>query len=161
LDPNVCREHLEKLLAEEVSALGRLTTLLDREHELLLANEPEELENAAEARQACIAELVRIEDERRSLCRMMNVPADAAGLDRLLTWCDPSQELKHRWALCSEHAASCRQRNDRNGALVSARLKKVEGLLDLLTGRANQPKVYGRQGAFESSPRAARVLAKV
>jgi flagella synthesis protein FlgN len=161
LDPNVCREHLENLLAEEVSALTRLAALLDREHELLLANEPEELENAAEARQGCIGELVRIEDERRSLCRMMNVPADAAGLDRLLTWCDPSLGLKRRWALCAERAASCRERNDRNGALVTARLKRVEGLLDLLTGRANQPKVYGRQGAFESSPRAARVLARV
>jgi flagellar biosynthesis protein FlgN len=161
LDPNVCREHLERLLAEEVSVLARLATLLDHEHELLLANDADELDNAGEARQTCVGELLRIEDERRSLCRMMNVPADAAGLDRLLTWCDPSQNLKRRWAACAEHAASCRQRNDRNGALVSARLKKVEGLLDVLTGRANQPKVYGRQGAFEMSPRAARVLAKV
>jgi flagellar biosynthesis protein FlgN len=161
LDPNVCREHLEKLLAEEVNALAHLATLLDREHELLLANDAEELDNAGEARQACIGELVRIEDERRSLCRMMNVPADAAGLDRLLTWCDPSQSLKRRWASCAERAASCRQRNDRNGALVSARLKKVEAMLDVLTGRANQPKVYGRQGAFETAPRTARVFAKV
>jgi flagellar biosynthesis protein FlgN len=161
LDPNVCREHLERLLAEEVNALARLATLLDREHEILLANDVEELDNAGEARQACVGELVRIDDERRSLCRLMNVPADAAGLDRLLTWCDPSHNLKRRWASCAERAESCRQRNDRNGALVSARLKRVEGLLDVVTGRANQPKVYGRQGAFEMSPRAARVLAKV
>jgi flagella synthesis protein FlgN len=160
LNPDVCREHLEKLLAEEVSTLGRLATLLDREHEILLADAPEELENAGEARQACVSELMRIEDERRSLCRMMNVPADAAGLDRLLSWCDPSHNLKRRWASCAERAASCRERNDRNGALVAARLKRVEGLLEVLSGRANQPKVYGRQGAFETFPRSARVFAK-
>ena len=161
MDRNVCRESLEKLLAEEGSALARLETLLDREHELLLANDVEELEHAGEARQACVGELVRIEDERRSLCRMLNVPADAAGIDRLLTWCDPSNALKRRWAACAEHAANCRQRNDRNGALVAVRLKRVEGMLDVLTGRANQPKVYGRQGSFDTAPRNARVLARV
>ncbi|MGH8175213.1 MAG: flagella synthesis protein FlgN [Steroidobacter sp.] len=161
MDPNVCRESLEKLLAEEVDALARLETLLDREHELLLANDVDALDRAGVARQACIGDLVRIEDERRSLCRMMNVPADATGVDRLLTWCDPSHNLKRRWAACAERAASCRQRNDRNGALVAARLKRVEGMLDVLTGRANQPKVYGRQGAFEAPTRNARVLATV
>jgi flagellar biosynthesis protein FlgN len=161
VDPNVCREHLAKLLAEEVSALTRLESLLDREHELLLANDVEELDRAGHARQACVGDLVRIEDERRSLCRMMNAPTDAIGIDRLLTWCDPSHTLKRRWAACAEQATRCRERNDRNGALVAARLRKVEGMLDVLTGRAHQPKVYGRQGAFEATLRNARVLATV
>jgi flagellar biosynthesis protein FlgN len=161
MDPTVCRELLQKLLAEEVNALAHLATLLDREHELLLANDVEQLEQAGDARQACIGELVRIEEERRSLCRMMNIPTDAAGLDRLLSWCDPSHELKRRWAACAAQATSCRERNDRNGALVSARLKKVEGMLDVLTGRAAQPKVYGPQGAVQAPARSARTLATV
>lgn len=159
MDPTVCREHLDKLLAEEASALARLETLLDREHELLVANDVEELDRAGIERQSCIGELVRIEDERRSLCRAMNVPTDASGIDRLLNWCDPSHNLKRRWAACAERSLACRERNDRNGALVAARLKNVEGLLGVLTGRTNQPKVYGRQGGFESSTRVARVLA--
>lgn len=161
MDPSVCREHLEKLLAEEASALTRLAALLDREHGLLLANDVEELDRAGAERQNCVGELVRIEDERRSLCRAMNVPADASGIDRLLNWCDPSHNLKRRWAACAEHAIACRERNDRNGALVAARLKNVEGLLGVLTGRASQPKVYARQGGFETSTRSPRVLATV
>lgn len=161
MDSTVCREHLEKLIAEEANALSRLETLLDREHEVLQANDVDELDRTGEARQACVGELVRIEDERRSLCRMLNVPADAGGIDRMLNWCDPSHALKRRWAACAEHALRCRERNDRNGALVAARLKKVEGMLDVLTGRANQPKVYGRQGAFDTTPRTPRVLATV
>ena len=35
MDPGVCREHLQKLLAEEFNALTQLETLLDHEHELL------------------------------------------------------------------------------------------------------------------------------
>lgn len=161
MDQNSCREHLETLISTEANALTRLETLLDQEHEFIVANDIEELDRAGAARQACIGELVRIEDERRSLCRMLNVPADARGLDRLLAWCDPSHALKRRWAGCAERAGRCRELNDRNGALVTARLKRVEGMLDLLTGRANQPKVYGKQGSFQTPHRSTNVLATV
>jgi flagellar biosynthesis/type III secretory pathway chaperone len=161
VDPKVCREHLERLVTEETAAFQRLQVLLDTEHEYLIANDFEELERAGDARQTCIGELLRIEDERKSLCRMMNLQADPAGIDRLLAWCDKSNLVKRRWAECTALASECRNRNDRNGALVSARLKRVEGLLNVLTGRANQPKVYGKQGGYENSGRSAHVLATV
>jgi flagellar biosynthesis/type III secretory pathway chaperone len=161
MDPHICRETLERLLVEETGTLTRLEELLDKEHEYLIANDVDELERAGEARQTCIGALVAIEDERRSLCRMMNVSADASGLDKLLTWCDPSRELKRRWAGCADRAARCRGLNDRNGALVAARLKRVEGMLDVITGRANQPKMYGSKGAYESAGRSPNVIATV
>ena len=161
MDPGVCREHLQKLLAEELNALTQLEALLDREHDLLVANDVDGLDAAGESRQACVGELLRVEDERRSLCRMMNVPTDAQGLERLLRWCDPSNTMQRRFGECAERAAKCRELNERNGALVTARLKKVEGMLDVLTGRANQPKVYGRQGMFQQPKATARVLASV
>jgi flagellar biosynthesis protein FlgN len=161
VDPGVCREHLQKLLVEESNALTQLETLLDHEHELLVANDVDGLDRAGESRQVCVGELLRIEDERRSLCRMMNVPTDVQGLERLLRWCDPSNTMQRRLADCAERATRCRGLNDRNGALVTARLKKVEGMLDVLTGRANQPKVYGKQGLFQQPKATARVLASV
>jgi flagellar biosynthesis protein FlgN len=91
----------------------------------------------------------------------MNVPADPQGLERLLRWCDPSNTLQRRVADCAQRAGRCRELNERNGALVTARLKKVEGLLEVLTGRTNQPKVYGRQGMFQAPGANARVLASV
>jgi flagellar biosynthesis protein FlgN len=161
VDPRVCREHLERLLVEEASTLARLEELLEKEHQYLESNNIDELERAGEARQSCIMALVAIEDERRSLCRMMNVSVDAVGLDKLLNWCDPSRQMKVRWAACAERAARCRSLNDRNGALVSARLKRVEGMLDVITGRANQPKVYGSKGGYDTAIRSDRVLATV
>ena len=161
MDPGVCRGHLQKLLVEESNALAQLQTLLDHEHELLVANDVDGLDQAGESRQVCVGELLRIEDERRSLCRMMNVPTDVQGLERLLRWCDPSNTMQRKLADCAERATRCRGLNDRNGALVTARLKKVEGMLDVLTGRANQPKVYGRQGMFQQPKANARVLASV
>lgn len=161
MDPHICRSTLERLLVEEAATLARLEELLDKEHEYLSGNNVDELEKAGEARQSCIAALIAIEDERRSLCRMMNVSADAIGLNKLLDWCDPSRQLKTRWAACADRAEHCRSLNDRNGALVSARLKRVEGLLGVITGRSNQPKVYGNKGIYETAGRSERVLARV
>jgi flagellar biosynthesis protein FlgN len=161
VDPSVCFEHFDKLLNEEAGALARLEQLLDHEHELLVANDVDALERAGEQRQSCVGDLMRIEDERRSLCRMMNVSADASGLERLMTWCDPTGSLKTRWATCADHAGRCRAANDRNGALVIARMKKVEGMLDVLTGQASSPKVYGKQGTYESTARGPRVQVSV
>lgn len=161
MDPVVCRDHLEKLLDEESSTLDQLQQLLDREHELLVANDVEALDRAAHARQNCIGTLLRIEDERRSLCRSLNVPEDMSGLDRILAWCDPAKQLRRRWVEIGQRASHCRAANDRNGALVTARLTRVQGMLDIVTGRAGQPKVYGRQGAFQNQPRTGRMLVSV
>ena len=60
MDPGVCREHLQKLLAEEFNALTQLDTLLDREHGFLIANDVDGLDRASESRQACVGELLRI-----------------------------------------------------------------------------------------------------
>lgn len=161
MDPIACRDHLAKLLSEECEQLARLETLLEREHEMLLADDVEQLERAGDARQACVAELLRLEDERQSLCRMLNVPGDSNGLERLLRWCDPTGSLAARWGDCAQRAARCRDANLRNGALVTARLKRVEGLLGVLTGRPQQAQVYGKQGSVTGPISGTRVAVAV
>ena len=161
MDPVVCRDTLDKLIAEESSTLDQLHQLLEREHEFLVANDVDALERAGHARQNCIGTLMRIEDDRKALCRALNVPTDNSGLDRMLAWCDPTKKLRQRWKELGERADRCRAANDRNGALVTARMSRVEGLLDIVTGRAGQPKTYGRQGAFQNQPRTGRVIVSV
>lgn len=161
MDPRICREHLERLLIEEAATLVRLEELLEKEHGFITSNDVDALENAGEARQSCITALIAIEDERRSLCRMMNVSPDPAGIEKLLQWCDPSRQLLDRRLACSQRATQCRSLNDRNGALVTARLKRVEGMLGVITGRAGQTQVYGSKGGYESASRNDRVLARV
>lgn len=148
LDPALARQHFEKLLQDEARNLASLETLLNQEHELLGNGDLKALEQAGNARQACITELLRIEDERRSLCRMLGFTADLPGLKSLLQWCDPANGLEARWSACMEQAVHCRQLNDRNGALVTAKLKRVEGLLGVLTGKDNSSQTYGPQGGL-------------
>ena len=141
------RHTMERLLAEEIAALAELERLLEAEREVLVRNDsPEALEDACTRRQDCMGGLLRIQDERRGVLRMLGFEADAAGLERLLRECDPQRSLPARWGECSERARRCREINDFNGALVATRIRRVTGLLEIITGRRAETPIYGRQG---------------
>jgi flagella synthesis protein FlgN len=153
MDANLCREHVERLLGVETALLGQLETLLDSEFQLLNGDDIDALENAGQARQSCMSELLRVEDERRSLCRMSGKSSDLNGLNELIQWCDPARTLQPRWAECADRAARCRDLNNRNGMVVATRLKRVEGMLNVITGRGQQPATYGPQrNAYANAP---------
>jgi flagellar biosynthesis/type III secretory pathway chaperone len=157
VDTLPCRETLGKLLQDELTVLAELEKLLGDEQEVLLKNDMDAFERSSKARQTCMGELVRLEDERRSLCRMLGRSPDLQGLENLLTWCDPARTLRPKWAECGMRAKRCRDLNDRNSMLVTGRLHRVQGLLNILTGQAKPPETYGRRGAY-ASPVAGRVL---
>ena len=158
MEVNACREALASLLATEVSQLAQLASLLDREHALLVANDIDTLEAVMAERQVAVGKLLDAEEERRNLCRMHGRGVDAPGVLQLMNWCDPHGTLKSRWAECAEGATRCREFNDRNGALVMARMKRVETLLTALTGQPREVPTYGPKGAYATA-RSGRVLA--
>lgn len=157
VDSQVAHDYLATLLAEESGVLGQLEELLQREHEVLQAGNAVALNALAPTRQDRIGALARIEEQRRSLCRLHGQSADPLGLENLMMWCDPTGSLVSHLRQCAERAARCRDLNDRNGILVNARLKQVEGRLDVLTGRAQQGNTYGPKGSA-AAPRSGRVL---
>ena len=149
MDPAACREQLSQLLTDEMAALTELTALLEAEHKLLADNDVSALERAMRERQSCVGRIVRLDEERRSLCRMLGHASDAQGLEQLLRWCDPRRTLGVRWQEHAGLARRCRELNDRNGALVSARLKRVQALLGVLIGGARDSATYGRGGSYQ------------
>lgn len=147
MDASLCREHLDQLLTEEAATLERLEALLEKEHGFIAANDVEALDSTGAERQACVAALMRIDDERQALCRASGMSNDRVGLKKLVAWCDREGSLQARWLNCTNKIRHCRSLNDRNGALVSSRLKRVEGLLDLLNGgAAKESRVYTARG---------------
>jgi len=157
LELQACRERFARHLAEETELLAVLEQQLVREHEMLVANDVEGLEKAGGLRQQTVARLLRVHDERRALCRARDLDADAGGFATLLAWCDPQGTLAAPQARCAVHAQRCREQNERNGALVTARLKRVGGMLGMLGG-ANaagtyQPRTSGRAPALLAAGR--------
>lgn len=158
MDSTACRESLGTLLSQEISSLNELAGLLDQEHALLVANDVDALEAAMEKRQVTLGRVLRLEDERRALCRAHGQDADTGGIERLMKWCDPKGSLASRWADYAKATLRCRDSNLRNGALVTARMRRVETLLNTLTGQPSEAvPTYGPKGAY-STPRAGRVL---
>ncbi|HUN26932.1 MAG TPA: flagellar protein FlgN [Steroidobacteraceae bacterium] len=148
MDATACRERLGALIADATGALDDLAASLDREHELLLANEVSELDGAMRTRQRTVSRVMRIDEERQALCRRVGYPTDLVGLKRLFEWCDPHASLAGAWKRCVAGAAKCRELNDRNGALVSARLKHVQARLGTLMSGRRETVTYGRRGGY-------------
>ena len=158
MDPGLTRESVATLLSQEISFLNRLADLLAHEHTLLVANDVDSLDKAMQERQVVVGQLLDIEEERRSMCRAHGKTADVHGLEQLLAWCDPRGTLKPRMAESAKSASRCREMNDRNGALVQARMKHVQGLLSAITGQSPEaPATYGPKGAY-AAPRTGSVF---
>ena len=158
MDAGVCREHLSTLLREESELLAQLEELLARESHILETSDVQALETTTRARQERMGALARIEEQRRSLCALHGFSADKAGLDDLMSWCDGEGTLLARLREFAERAVRCRDLNDRNGIVVAGRLKRVEGMLDALTGRPTRSDTYGPKGYGASNTRPGRVL---
>jgi flagellar biosynthesis/type III secretory pathway chaperone len=157
MDPNVCREHLADVLAEEAALLAELQLLLADEYEVLGTRDSVALEKTVLARQERMGALARLEEHRRSLCSMHGYSPDYAGLERLLVWCDPQGTLVSKLRECAKRAGECRDLNERNGTMVQAKLKRVEGLLGALTGRPATADTYNSHGSTAPT-RPGRVL---
>lgn len=158
MNPTQCRDKLGRLMADETHALNELSVLLNREHEYLEANDVAALETASRERQKCVTRIFRIDEERRGLCSDLGYPLTLEGLEQLLRWCDPNGLLAEGWSICSAAAARCRQLNDRNGALVGARLQHVQARLGTLIDSRRETVTYGPKGGYSQTTHG-RVLA--
>ncbi len=155
MQPQACREKFARHLADEIELLGVLEQQLGHEHELLASNDVEGLDKASTARQQTVANLLRLDDERRGLCRVLNLAPDREGLAALVAWCDPQGSLASGQAECATRAQRCREQNDRNGALVSARLTRVSGMLGMIAGGDTRANTYQPHNAARAGSQAA------
>jgi flagellar biosynthesis/type III secretory pathway chaperone len=146
MDPQTCRAKLGRLIQEETTALGELAVLLEREFTHLKDSDVEALGGAMRERQQCVLRILKVDDERRELCRALGRPFDLKGLEALIAWCDPQGTLKPAWAACTAAATQCRGLNDRNSAMAGARLQSVQSRLGLLIEGRRETVTYGPRG---------------
>jgi flagellar biosynthesis/type III secretory pathway chaperone len=153
MDALLCRDHLQRLLSEEAQALQELEAVLDAEHALIVADDIEALDNTGSKREACLSALLRIDADRVSLCRSSGRSGDKLGLLSLIRWCDAGNQLQRSWKTNTDLIGHTRTLNDRNGALVNNRLKRVEGMLETLNGsQGRESRVYTARGnAYQQS----------
>jgi len=138
-------QHLDHILAEENRLLSELEQLLQQETQSLQHDDLEAIQRIGSARHGCVELLTRLDGERADSCRMLSFGTGGGALQKLLQWADPSAQLQRRWQANLELARRCKEHNDRNGAIVSVKLGRVQRLLGKLRGTVPAP-VYGRKG---------------
>jgi flagella synthesis protein FlgN len=147
MDAALVGDHMRDLLTQEAVLLSELEALLDKESDALRVDDLPEMERIGRERHRCVEALMSIDSERRIACRMMGVGEDRPQFERLLDHCDRTGALKSRWHAGLEMAARCKDRNERNGAVVTAKLRRVESLLMTVRGGQNHvAPVYGASG---------------
>ena len=140
------RQHLDKILSEESELLAELQAVLESETGIVSSDDADAIANIGNNRQRCVDRLTRLGQERSDTSRMLSFGTDAAGLDRMFEWADPSRTLCARWRANLELARRCKALNDRNGAIVTAKLDRVQQLLRKLRG-THAPVVYSARAS--------------
>src|SRR5580692_942754 len=80
MDQQTCRATFGRLIKEETSALGELAALLEREFTYLKDSEVAALSDAMRERHQCVLRILKVDDERRELCRTLGRPFDLKGI---------------------------------------------------------------------------------
>jgi flagellar biosynthesis/type III secretory pathway chaperone len=145
------RPHLQRILSEESRLLVELERMLERETLVLQAEDVAAIQNIGSARHGCVERLTRLDAERGDLCRMLSFGGGTAGLKRLLDWAQADGSLREQWQSNLQVARRCKDLNDRNGAIVSVKLGRVQQLLGQLRGNP-PPSVYGPKAARYGAP---------
>lgn len=139
--PADVQRHVERILGEEARLLDELERLLRSEAEVLRGEDAEAIERIGSSRHQYVDALTTLETERGEACRLVG-GGTRIDFERLLEWCDPSRRLHERWRGNLAVARRCKEQNDRNGVVVTARLNRVQQLLTQLRGAA-PPATYG------------------
>jgi flagellar biosynthesis/type III secretory pathway chaperone len=140
------RSLLSRILDEESQLLGELETLLREETAILKSDDVDAIARIGSTRQHCIDALTRLDAERTDTCRMLSFGQGRGAVSKLYGWCDPGGALESRWLSNLNIARRCQRLNDTNGAVVTARLSRVQQLLMAIRGTAAPP-VYSARGS--------------
>jgi flagellar biosynthesis/type III secretory pathway chaperone len=144
--PADVQRHVARILDDEARLLGSLEQLLRNEAEILRGDDVEAIERIGSARHQCVDALTGLEAERAEACRLLACGSGREGFEKLLDGCDPGGTLRARWHANLAAARRCKDLNDRNGAVVTARLNRVQQLLAKLRG-AGPANTYGPRAA--------------
>ncbi|HKT28001.1 flagellar protein FlgN [Dyella sp.] len=145
MSPNLQAElgaALRAVLDEMSATTSQLITVLDEEREALNVADAKALNRSGEAKQMLMRRLEQLDVERLHLCS---------------TSTEAAQQVETQWQELLKSLTVCRDKNQRNGALVGQRLTQVRRALAVLTGSDTQTGTYGQNGALQDTHRSVQL----
>jgi flagellar biosynthesis protein FlgN len=141
MSPNLQAElgaALRTVLDEMGATTAQLIAVLDEEREALMCADAKALNRSGEAKQMLMRRLEQLDVERLHLGS---------------TAPEAAQQMDGTWRELLKSLATCRDKNQRNGALVGQRLTQVRRALSVLTGTDSQAGTYSQSGAVQGTHR--------
>ena len=131
------------LLERQISALEKLLEVLMQERDALLHRDADALAQAAQCKQALLASVGELEQQRQALA-----PDGPDGMESVTAQSGRVGALVER---LFDLGRCCREQNESNGRLIHRQRRRVESTLQLLRGRpASGDTVYGPDGSRAS-----------
>ena len=130
-------QRLSAVLGEQLRCAEAMLETLTSEHQALVAGDQTALGTATDAKAKLVDALEQLEYERRALAQLDDTSGTA------------------EWQRPRELLAMCKERNQRNGTLLTARAENVR--IALKTLRGSQPELYGASGRTPSRVDARRL----
>ena len=135
---NSHRESLSHVLNEQIRCAEAMLEVLARENQALVDGDAERLGETAGDKAKLVESLERLESERRTLTSAIGAAAaDVAQEGR-------AAASSAAWQTLLELVATCKNRNEHNGALLKARSDHVRATLTVLRG--TEPECYASSG---------------
>jgi len=138
------------LVASTSKCLIALVDVLEEEQKALGQHSPAALESVLPRKQQVLSELQPLVQGRDQLQQALGLPAGIGGGDQLLGTLPAESPPAKAWARLRELAIRVERLNQQNGQLVQHSQKTARLAIGILTGRRNEPGLYGRRGKDKS-----------
>lgn len=143
-------------LSTELSALQSFVVLLEREQEMLLGNQTDQLLGLAEQKSNDAIKLNQIAETRISLLQP-NIPQ--LNSQTIQFWLTENQpESLFIWLTIDNLTKHAQQLNQTNGELIQMKLRHNQQALTVLSNAVNKAGIYGKNGQPNFSPGSGRSL---
>ena len=138
----------------EIAAVRSFLELLEREQQMLLKGQVDDLTDIARQKNGVAAELAALAAQRDRLLAASGLASDRAGM---IAWFDAhpgDSEARVAWASLLAVAGQARERNRINGELIQLRMQHNAQALKTLMGSNVFANLYGPDG--QSAPESGR-----
>lgn len=143
-------------LSTELSALQGFVSLLEREQNMLMNNETDQLTALAEQKSSDAIKLNQIAESRLSLLQPHIPQLNSRTIESWLS--DNQPEALPSWSALINLTSHAQQLNQTNGELIQMKLRHNQQVLTVLSNAVNKAGLYGRNGQPNFSPGGGRSL---
>jgi len=130
----------------EVTAVQRFLALLEREQDLLVKGEVDELIDLARQKNELAAQITALGSRRTEALAAAGLPADRPGIDAWLAVHPSETRARDAWNLLMSLAGQAHEVNRANGELIQIRMQHNAQALEALLGSNASLTLYGPDG---------------